>query len=126
MQLFGGEESKISLNFHNIQKNGQKIGSFNLKTYNNMNKITVTLNKEENNEVKDIIKKLIENHYDNQSINISEFLFNINNTQTAGATKYKKSQNKHTYKGREYCIWLGPRGGKYIKLKGEYTAISKL
>lgn len=36
--------------------------------------------------------------------------------------KQDKSQ-KVKINGREHCVYLGPRGGKYVKVKGEYKPL---
>jgi hypothetical protein len=37
--------------------------------------------------------------------------------------KYSKSTDKTLVQGRECCVYLGPRGGRYIRRKGEYVRI---
>jgi hypothetical protein len=37
--------------------------------------------------------------------------------------KYAKTEEKRTYKGREYVVFRGARGGKYIRVNNEYKRI---
>lgn len=53
------------------------------------------------------------------------------NTITQGGNKtkqqkYKKTDKKVKYKSREYVIYVGKRGGKYIKINKEYTNLKQL
>lgn len=41
-------------------------------------------------------------------------------------TKYTKSTTHHKIGSRKYCIYLGPRGGKYIRKDKQYINIRKL
>lgn len=47
---------------------------------------------------------------------------------TGGAKKgsYKKCDKKVKIGKREHCIYLGPRGGKYVKMNGEFKLLSSL
>ena len=40
--------------------------------------------------------------------------------------KLKKSYEKHLFKGHMYTIYVGPRGGKYIRHKNKYVSIKTL
>lgn len=48
--------------------------------------------------------------------------------KTGGSKKkacYKQDSKSKKVKinGRLHCIWLGPRGGKYVKVNGEYKPL---
>jgi hypothetical protein len=40
--------------------------------------------------------------------------------------KLTKTKEKHVHKNRRYVLYLGPRGGKYIKTGGKYVGLAKL
>lgn len=47
---------------------------------------------------------------------------------SGGAKKgsHKKCGEKVKIGKKEHCIYLGPRGGKYIKMNGEFKSLSSL
>lgn len=49
------------------------------------------------------------------------------NAATGGAKKsvaYKKTDKKVKVGNRDHCIYVGPRGGKYVKMNGKYRSLS--
>jgi hypothetical protein len=46
--------------------------------------------------------------------------------QTAGSSNKKITKEKFTYKGKSKSIYIGPRGGKYIKSNNKFISCKKL
>jgi hypothetical protein len=40
--------------------------------------------------------------------------------------QYTKSDKRHELNGRKYIVYVGKRGGEYIKMKGEYTSLKSV
>jgi len=61
---------------------------------------------------------------------IQNFIKKVNTTTKGGnktkQQKYKKTDKKVKYKKREYVIYVGKRGGKYIKINKEYVNLKQL
>ena len=40
--------------------------------------------------------------------------------------KYKRTTEKVTYKNKQRCVYMGPRGGKYIKDGDHYKSLKRI
>ena len=64
---------------------------------------------------------------DQKYINASVINDNISYGGAATVTKcLSKSNERITVVGKKRVVYLGPRGGKYVKLKGIYVPVAKL
>jgi hypothetical protein len=63
--------------------------------------------------------------YDNKYVNASNGGSTLAKKQPT-LNKNKKTAEHIIYKGRKQCIYLGKRGGKYIKTRGKYVSLRSI
>ena len=56
---------------------------------------------------------------------LSSFIEKVLRPLTGGGRKLKKSTKKLMYKGVNRCVYIGKRGGQYVKIKDQYILIPK-
>ena len=62
----------------------------------------------------------------NVNIYIDHFIKGLQENKRGGSKTLTKSIERHVYKGRTCVIYMGKRGGKYIKIAGKYVSLRKL
>lgn len=66
----------------------------------------------------------------NAKASLAKEIYNKLVKPTSGGKKLKTKKiltnDKILYKGKNRAVYLGPRGGQYIKMKGEFVNISTI
>lgn len=71
----------------------------------------------------DEARKKIADAIDNDAVTPDYFQYNNpSSSQSGGSRMQKTTIQVDTHKGRR-CVYLGPRGGKYVKLSGKYVRL---